>query len=157
MCRTIPVALLLLGSTAPAWSQSSSTDPLKVLSSKRLQKDLRLTRRQLQRVEELMLQWQGPKALLRKDIARKVGLSATQQKKVKKIYDDQELLEFRYYKFRRTDRDKARILYKELRESAKTLKVRVLSVLTEIQLRKFDRLLGTPFDRSKMYDPIPDV
>ena len=143
----------------PGVAQSRSSDPLRPLTSERLQKDLRFTPRQKQRVRELMLQWEGAKALRRRDVAKQLGLRKTQQDAIDKIYESHTRLEFEYYKMRRIDRDKSRKLYSELRESSKTLSARVMEVLTAAQRARFDRMLGKRFDRARMYEPIgrPDV
>lgn len=146
--------------TCTATGQAQKTDPLRALSSERLQDDLQLTKRQRERVRELMLQWEGLKALRRADVAKEVGLRKSQQEEIEKIYDSHERLEFDYFKMRRVDRDKAKEIYREFKASAKSLDERVWEVLSAFQQKRFERMLGKPFDRDKLFEPKkakPDV
>ena len=152
---------VLLAAGTPGFAQKSNKpDPLRVLSSELLQNDLRLTKTQRQRVRELMLQWEGPRALRREDIAKDVGLRKTQREAIEKIYREHTRLEFEYYQLRKTDRDKSKLFYKGVKASARTLTDRVFEILTDSQRARFERMLGKPLDRSKLFEPKrrrPDV
>ena len=107
MLRSL-IVLVSVALIAPAISlaQSRGPDPLKPLYSERLQAELKLTEVQKKRIYELQIQWEGPKALRREDVAKKVGLSKSQKDEIDQIYETHDRLEFEYYKARKNDRDK---------------------------------------------------
>jgi hypothetical protein len=128
-------------------------NPIRVLNSEYLTKDLKLTKEQLKRIKQIGLQMEGIRALRRPEIAKEIGISANQTKEINGVYDDYNKRRSAVYKlFRdRTKRDEARKKYAEISKEAKTLDGKVLDVLTNSQKRKFEKLKGEPFDRMKLY------
>lgn len=133
--------------------KKSGRDPLQALSSEHLQDDLRLTTRQKRRVRELLLQFEGARALRRPEIAKSVGLRMSQVKQIEEIFEGQRQKLYEYYRLRKTDRVKAKLLSKELNQDVRAIDARVLDVLSSSQRRRFEKMLGEPFDRSKLYEP----
>ncbi|GAB4160056.1 MAG: hypothetical protein Tsb009_37360 [Planctomycetaceae bacterium] len=128
-------------------------NPIRVLNSEYLRKDLGLTKKQIERIRQINLQMEGVRALQRAEVAKEVGISEDQSKKIKAIYND-------YYKRRneviklfrvKEKREEARKKYSEISKEYKTLDGKVLDVLTNSQKRKFEKMKGKPFDRMKLY------
>ena len=157
--NSVAVVTLLLTGSALA-QQDKKPDPLRVLSSKVLQDDLNLSRTQLERVRQLMLQWEGPAALRRDEIAREIGLRKSQRAAIKRVFQAHSKLEFEYFRLRKTNRGRAKGFAKDVKASARMLPGRVLDVLSDTQRARFEKLLGKPLDRSKLFEPKrrrPDV
>ncbi|MCL6623419.1 MAG: hypothetical protein K6T17_02225 [Fimbriimonadales bacterium] len=100
-----------------------------------------LTPAQEKRLEELTLQWMGPSALLLPDVAKKVGLTAQQQQKIRELEQAQS--------------QKAREAFQRARNSSKLLQqweklhkeldTKILALLTPAQKQKWQSLQGKPF------------
>ena len=142
---------ILLVVQTTGFSQRRSYDPYRILKSEHLQKDLKLTKEQIKRIQQLSLQYEGTRALNRPEIAREVGITESQKKKMKEIRDNYGKLRSEYYKLRRTDRTKARKKYEELTKEYRGLSKKIVDVLTSTQKRKYEKMKGKPFDRSKLY------
>lgn len=103
-----------------------------------------LNESQYKRYQELSLQQQGPSALNRPEIAKKLGLSESQKQKIQEINSDQmEQMRSMFqggggggdFAARREEMQKLR------EQTSKKL----LAVLTSAQKKKWDDLLGKPF------------
>jgi hypothetical protein len=136
-----------------AQKRSQSDDPLGVLASEHLQDELKLNSKQKERIREILLQWEGVRAVMRSDIAKELGLRDSQRAEIAGIYVAYNRKQEQYYELRKSDRDRAKLLSKELKEDAGTLDARVINVLTDSQKRQFERMMGEPFNREKLYKP----
>ncbi|HWP30549.1 MAG TPA: hypothetical protein VNK96_02315 [Fimbriimonadales bacterium] len=104
-----------------------------------------LTPQQIKRLEEISLQLEGPRALLRPEIADKVGLSPQQREKIREIY--------RNVGRPTTPRDVPQgpegreQLRERMKAQRKELEEKLLGVLTPEQRTRWQALLGRPFER----------
>lgn len=104
-----------------------------------------LTPQQLKRLEEISLQLEGPRALLRPEIADKVGLSPQQREKIREIYQSVgRPITPRDIPQGPEGREQLR---ERMKAQRKELEEKVLSVLTPEQKTRWQTLLGKPFER----------
>jgi len=104
-----------------------------------------LTPQQLKRLEEISLQVEGPRALLRPEIADKVGLSSQQRDKIREVYRNvSRPITPRDVPQGPEGREQLRERMKALR---KELEEKILGILTPEQKARWQSLLGKPFER----------
>lgn len=152
MSRSLAFAVVFtLAASTVCQAQRRSPDPYRILKSEYLQKDLGLTKKQIERIRQYSLQYEGSRALDRPEVARELGISDTQKKQIKSIRDDYGKKRSEYYKLRRTDRKKAREKYNDLLKEYRGLGDKIFGVLSTSQKKKFEQMKGKPFDDRKLY------
>lgn len=102
-----------------------------------------LDEKQKERLEQLRIQRDGAAALLRADVAEKVGLAADQKEKIQKIQQDLRGGGQNFRDLSNEDRQKA---FAEMRERREKAAAEILGVLTADQKEKFEKLKGAKFD-----------
>ncbi len=104
-----------------------------------------LTPAQQKRLQELALQWDGPSALLRTDIAQKVGLSSQQQQKIRELVQAQSQKMREAFQRARNNPGEREKLRQQMEQNRKDLNNKILALLTPAQKQKWQSLLGKPF------------
>ncbi len=104
------------------------------------------------RLEQIELQLQGPRALLRRDIAEKLGLTEEQQSKIREIF---ESLRPDFRRIREMSPEQRREFFRSMRERAEKARQEALAVLTPEQKEKWEKMLGAPFDVSRLRPRFP--
>lgn len=123
----------------------------KLPTSEYLQKEIRLTNRQLQRINEIELQMQGTRALSSPAVQKALGISDKQKKEIETARRSTLSAMREFLRQRRNGKrpnfDEMRKRFAEAREKADKA---VLKVLTPLQTSKWKKMLGKPVDRKKL-------
>lgn len=147
-------ACLILASATLSQAQVSRRsyyyNPIRILDNEYLQKDLKLSKEQLERIRQIKLQFAGAKALHDKEFQKELGLSEGQIKKINGIYDDYDKRRRKVFDLFRTKRDEARKKYDELRKEYNTLDDKAAEVLTRTQKARWEKLKGDKFDKDQL-------
>lgn len=104
------------------------------------------------RLEQIELQLQGPRALLRRDVAEKLGLTEEQRSKIREIF---ESLRPDFSRIREMSPEERRQFFQSMRERAEKAQQEALAVLTPEQKEKWEKMLGAPFDVSRLRPRFP--
>ncbi len=107
-----------------------------------------LTAPQRRRLDQLVLQGQGPEALVLPAVAGKVGLDSEQKEQVAKIAGEARTAITALQ--RKLDANNQKEVQKEIARLREERTKALLDLLTEPQRRQWDELLGKPFDLSKV-------
>lgn len=104
---------------------------------------------QRRRFSEIVLRFQGMNAFMRADLARELGLTDAQQRKIRDILAETDKAVADLQKQAQTDKSR-QSLHKKAEQLALQKQKRVLAVLNAGQQEKWARLLGRDFDLSQL-------
>lgn len=104
-----------------------------------------LTPEQQQRLKQLALQWQGPLALNRPEVAKEVGLTSEQQSKIQGIIQNWREEQRAIMRQRPEPGQGAAPLRQKMEELRAKIEKEIESVLTGAQRQKWQSMLGEPF------------
>ena len=111
-----------------------------------------LSTNQLKRLDQLILQGQGPDAIILPDVAKKLSLDKDQLKLiVKRLADAYDELDELAKQVTATNQKEIEAKAAKVREAGKEL---ILDVLNEDQKKQWNAMLGKSFDMSKVKPPI---
>jgi len=110
-----------------------------------------LSHEQAERLDQIMLQFWGARALSEADMVQKLELSEKQQDQIRVIFEKQG--EAQREMFQGDSRENRRKLFAQMREMQAKTKSQALAVLTEQQDSEFKRLKGAAFevDRASLF------
>lgn len=151
LATTIVLLSTSTGESQTRRRKSTFVNPLRHLDSEYLQKDLELTEKQLKRIQQIKLQLEGTAALQREEIQKELGLSKGQVKKVNALFDEHYRRRDAVLKEFRKDRDEGLKKYRAISAEYKTLGDKAFEMLTQSQKRRWEKLIGKPFDSRKLY------
>lgn len=140
----------------PLDKQTQAVAAVEVQLKQRLQK--RLTQQQNQRLDELVVQAQGTRALLRPDVATRLGLSSSQQKQLDSLVSATVELQVKLDEQRQAGGDLVE-LQKQWQQQQKKEQEESVRLLEPAQRATWLQLIGEQVDLSKaqrVYPMAPD-
>jgi DNA-binding MarR family transcriptional regulator len=102
-----------------------------------------LKKEQLQRLKQIALQVEGLAALARPEIAKQVGLTEEQQRKIEEIL--REANEKRRALFQQGPPADRQAMFREMQKIREWVDEQISKLLTEQQKKKWQELIGEPF------------
>ena len=110
-----------------------------------------LSREQAERLDQIMLQLRGARALIETDMVQKLELSEDQGNEIRDIFKEQE--EAQREMFQGASREDRRELFAQMREMRAKGESQAFAVLTQQQDSEFKRLKGAAFevDRASLF------
>ena len=106
-----------------------------------------LNDKQKKRLEELYLQYKGPRALLREEVATKLGLDEAQRHKIKKIQDESRQIPQFDYRDATPEQRQKRV--RDLVDRYEKASEDMLAVLRPAQKEAFEKMQGESFEFSR--------
>ena len=103
-----------------------------------------LSEQQNQRIDQILLQQRGARALVDKDLQDKLEISGNQGDRISTIFQEQD--EAMREMFQGVSRDDQRQLFSQVRDMRTEAEAQALGVLTKQQSGKFKQLMGEPFE-----------